>query len=137
MSNMSKVAPGMSIHYKVLFRTIVYKDLEDLVSFKTYGGQTLEVRILCTREPPALQTFICKDIDSFLNKVDSSSSSTKLFDDSRASALNYTFDCGPCLLGDKNKTSMLIRNEGGRGSFFLMTEDDWYFGDVKVKKSTE
>lgn len=122
----------MSAFYKVLFNSSMYRDVQDAVVFKTYRGQTVEVKIMSFREPPALQAFVCKDVDNFLNKVDASTSCTKMFDNSRASALNYTFDCGYCLLGERSNMNLLIRNEGGNGSFFLMTEDDWYFGNVEV-----
>lgn len=134
LSENSKAAPGISICYKVLFKTSVYRDVQDSVSFKTYGGQTIEVKIISSRELPALQAFVCNNIDGFLEKADTGSSHTRLFDDSRASALNYTIDCGPCLLGNRNRKNLLIRNEGGKGEFFLMTEYDWYFGDVKVRQ---
>lgn len=136
MSTTSKVAAGMSVYYKVLFKTDVFKDADDIVTFKTYGGQYVNVRLVSSREPPALQVFVCKDPDSFLNKLDIDSSCAKLFDDTRASALNYTIDCGQCFLGQRSRTTWIIRNDGGKGTFFLMTEDDWYFGDVKVAKQS-
>lgn len=88
---------------------------------------------MCLRQPPALQTFVCRDVEYFLDKVEESSVPCgRVFDDSRASALNYTFDCGLCLMGERNRLSLVVRNEGGKGLFFLMTEDEWYFGDVQV-----
>lgn len=131
ISSISKVAPGMSIHYEVYFHTTTYNDIHDTITFKTYGGQTLVVELLCVREAPALQAFVCRDVEYFLGKVEGNSCQ-RFFDDSRASALNYTFDCGLCLLGERNRMSLVVRNEGGWGAFFLMTEDEWYFGDVQV-----
>lgn len=137
ISKISKVAAGMSVYYKIFFETKTYQDVEDFILFQTYAGQIIQVKLKCTRQPPALQVFICKEVDHFLNKVETSSSCENLFDDRRASALNYTFDCGLCLLGEKNTMSMLMRNEGGKGTFFIMTEDEWYFGDVKVSDNTK
>lgn len=90
------------------------------------------MHLVCVRQPPALQAFVCRDVDYFLGKVEEGNSCQRFFDDSRASALNYTFDCGLCLLGQRNRMSLVVRNEGGWGAFFLMMEDEWYFGDVQV-----
>lgn len=122
----------MAVHYKIKFKTKNYKDVKDTVIFKTFGGQIIEIKLMSVRQPPALQTFLCKDVDNLLCNIKENSSRVKVFDDARASALNFTLDCGQCLLGERKIILLLVRNEGGAGTFFLMNEDDWYYGNVNV-----
>lgn len=130
-SSVSRVAPGMSAVYVVSFITDVYKDTKDTVSFKCCGGQTIAVDLTSWREPPHLQVFVYEDASYLLDRLERDSFE-KSFDDTRASALNYTFDCGSCLLGDRKSISLIVWNEGGKASFFLVTENDWYLQNVQV-----
>lgn len=112
--------------YKVTYRTNVYMDVRDTVSFNTHMGQVVVVKLASYRDAPILRIFVFNIAEEFPEKL------PEHFEEARANAVNFTFDCGNCLLGYRNTFSVVIANEGKRGTFFVMTEDDWYFSNVKV-----
>lgn len=131
ISNKTRIAPGMHVMFRVKYKTDIYRDVRDTISFGTYTGADVNVHLVSSREAPLLRIYMF----NFANKLDKECPSTvwsEYLDSARACALNYTFDCGNCLLGNHNQVSLIIKNEGSAGRFFFITEQDWYSDIVNV-----
>lgn len=131
VSGLTRIAPGMHALFRVKYRTDIYLDIEDTVTFTSCMGNDVNVNLVSYRRPPVLRVYMFKNTDKFsINCVETAS--VESFDDARASALNYTFDCGNCLLGNRNKLSLIVKNEGSNADFFFITEEEWYSDSVNV-----
>lgn len=120
----------MTFPITVLFKTNTYLDVSDIVKFKTAEGINFDGRIYCYRNAPNLRILIfnhSKEGDFRNNILEPN------YDIQRAIALNNTIDCGYCFLGSSLKIELNITNEGGKGEFFIMTEEEWYSMNVAVK----
>jgi hypothetical protein len=45
-----------------------------------------------------------------------------------------SLDCGECLVGEQVTLLLMIKNIGGEGRFFIMSEIDWCSMHIEVKK---
>jgi len=43
------------------------------------------------------------------------------------------FDCGECFVGEQIASSLLVKNIGGEGRFFIMSEIDWCSMNIEVR----
>lgn len=43
------------------------------------------------------------------------------------------FDCGKCLVDQQVVLSLMVKNVGGEGRFFIMSEIDWCSMHIEVK----
>lgn len=57
---------------------------------------------------------------------------TNGFEEKRQIALNSTIDCGSCFLGQHIIVSLVMKNVGMPGKFFILGEEDWVFQDIEV-----
>lgn len=110
----------------------MYCDIKDCIIFGTPNGNLITVEIESYRDAPLLYVYMYRNL-RILDKTCLPSDSTDTFDEHRASALNFTFDCGGCLLGNRKTVSLIMRNEGSNALFFFMTEEEWYLNDVTVR----
>jgi len=46
-----------------------------------------------------------------------------------------SFDCGECLVGEQVTLPLMIKNVGGEGRFFIMSEIDWSSMHIEVKNN--
>lgn len=44
-----------------------------------------------------------------------------------------SFDCGECLVGEQVALSLMVKNVGSEGRFFIMSEIDWSSMHIEVK----
>ncbi|CAG9862498.1 unnamed protein product [Phyllotreta striolata] len=124
-----RLAPGMSVMLTITFKPKIYVIVDDKLELKNKEGETVEVLLKCTRDVPKLVSCIFKSTSNLLEscapeKVD--------FVQKRREALNYTIDCGSCLVSQYILISMVFENRGNDGAFFIITEEDWYFQNVET-----
>lgn len=119
----------MIVPITVIFKTDSYLDASDVVIFQTNDNVKIEGKIYSYRNAPNLRIFIhnhSKDI--LCQKINLETD----YDMQRAIALNNTIDCGFCFIGNSIKLQLNLINEGGKGEFFIMTEEEWYRKNVTV-----
>ncbi|KAG5344079.1 DLEC1 protein, partial [Acromyrmex charruanus] len=81
-------------------------------------------------EIPYRQTDSYEELKNYFNKnlqftdTDKNASDTSTESDTRYRKLNR-FDCGECLVGEQVTLPLMIKNVGGEGRFFIMSEIDW------------
>lgn len=66
------------------------------------------------------------------NDTDKSASDTSIESIMRYRKLK-SFDCGECLVGEQVTLPLMIKNVGGEGRFFIMSETDWCSMHIEVK----
>lgn len=123
----------MYAEFSVKYTTNLYRDVDDTVVLASNNGQLITINLKSRRDVPVLRVYTLKNIRT-LTETAIPSESTELFDNTRASALNFTIDCGSCLLGNQINLNLILKNEGARARFFFITEEEWYFGDVNVQE---
>nr|CAI5824907.1 unnamed protein product [Callosobruchus analis] len=121
----SKLAAGMSVIATIKYSPTVYRNIADKVVFKNSDGEEEPVTIATFREGTQLTMFVFKN-DQFVDFPSSFS-----FCEQRRAALNYTIDCGSCLVSQFVLVSLLIQNDHSDAKFFIITEDDWHFQDIE------
>lgn len=128
----TRVAPGMFVLFSVKYKTNIYRDVEEELSFSTFSGLDVTVLLKSKRSPPELTIFIFKGIDHFLTKQ---GYQKLLYNccESKRLALNSTIDCGSCLIGDELILNLIIRNQGSDGIFFILSEAEWYSSKISVR----
>ncbi|GJQ87786.1 hypothetical protein Trydic_g18642 [Trypoxylus dichotomus] len=125
-------AAGMCVVYTVTYKTDVYHDIKaDKVVFNTFGGKDVVVDLKSTRSSPCLRIFILRTKTVASNPLKFDSLSNEFFDVDRTMALNASIDCGSTLIGDEVLLSIIMKNEGGTGRFFFVTETDWFCNNVE------
>ncbi|XP_025836193.1 uncharacterized protein LOC108733558 isoform X2 [Agrilus planipennis] len=130
-SDSLRIAPGMCATFKVSFKTDTYQDERRTITFRTCKGCDVTINLISFRNSPVLHAYVYRLLDDYYNRTGSSSSLQQNFNAARAAALNSTIDCGSCLLGTGLFLNVILHNEGESGSFFLMSEQDWYNYEVK------
>ncbi|KAJ8984912.1 hypothetical protein NQ317_012158 [Molorchus minor] len=124
----SKIAPGMSVKITVTFKPEIYLNRNDEVVFRNPKGDTVKLSLSVTRDIPKLIVCIFKSNSCLFERV---KPGTKKFKEARRKALNYTIDCGSCLVGEYINLTVFVQNKGADGRFFIITEDEWIFQDIK------
>lgn len=119
--------------YAVKYKTEIYQDIKsDVVTFNTYGGRDVTVTLRSRRLSPCLRIFIFRTKNVVSNGLKLDSLSDEFFNIDRTMALNTSIDCGSTLVGDEIVLSVIVKNEGGFGEFFFITETDWFSNNVEV-----
>ena len=126
----SKVAPGMCAIYIIEYKTPVYHDLKDNVTFWCGARKYHTIEIFSKKDTPVLKTFIIKIEPTC--RTEHYASEEDRVSMRRAEALNFSIDFGPALIGDEVKMSFVIKNVGSYGKFFFMTEREWNEREVTV-----
>ncbi|VEN53979.1 unnamed protein product [Callosobruchus maculatus] len=121
----SKLAAGMSVIATIKYSPTVYRNITDKVVFKNSNGEEEAVTITTFRESAQLTMFVFKN-DQYVDFPSSFS-----FCEKRRAALNYTIDCGSCLVSQFVLASLLIQNNCSDAKFFIITEDEWLFQDIE------
>lgn len=127
----SKLVPGMCITFQVIFQTDVICDIQDNVTFHSPYGDVENVLLHCYCESPCLRIYVFKNVTNFTTKPLPDSPSLS-YDVSRSAALNSVVDFGTCLLGSVMDVTLIMQNEGNTGTFFVMTENEWFNTTIKV-----
>lgn len=122
--------------YAVKYNTNVYHDIKaETVTFNTYSGNDVTVTLKSHRTSPCLRIFILRTKSVVSNNFKLDSLSDEFFDIDRTMALNTTIDCGSTLVGDEVVLSIIMKNEGGFGKFFFVTEGDWFDSQLLVNSA--
>ncbi|CAH1969264.1 unnamed protein product [Acanthoscelides obtectus] len=121
----AKLAAGMSVTATITFSPTVYRNVLDKVIFRNSKGEEVALPITTFREDPQLRIFVLKN-DQFVDFP-----SSLVFSEKRRAALNYTIDCGSCLISEFVLVSLIVQNNGSDAKFFILTEDEWLFQDVE------
>ncbi|KAJ8940552.1 hypothetical protein NQ318_003395 [Aromia moschata] len=124
-----KIAPGLSAKAIVTFKPEIYLDTDDYVVFRNYHGDTASLFLAITRDSPRLIVCILKGDNKCL--LETVRPGTERFAENRREALNYTIDCGSCLIGEYLTLFVFVQNKGIVGRFFIITEDEWLYKDVR------
>lgn len=130
-AEITKVAPGMTGYILIQFRSNVLLDLQDSITIRTGGCEDIEIRLACFRNAPSLRAFVLKSVGQCYNMPDPANFDNE-FDIHRSHALNSVIDCGSCFLGNNIEVSLVMRNEGSMGKFFIMTEDEWFKSEISL-----
>lgn len=126
----TRLAPGMCAIFTVTFKIDIFENRQETISFRSQSASETTVNLICFCNPPNLKIYVYKDLCRFVEKMDAMSISSFKMD--RNFALNSTIDCGSCFIGNIQTTTLVLRNEGSAGKFFLVTEEDWYSSTVQV-----
>lgn len=129
LTNTNKLSPGMSVEFLVEYKTNTYLDVTETMVFDTLDGDLLEVKLISYRNAPDLLIFMYRDSNILKTKP---VKKEEEYDLERMNAVNTNIDCGFCLLGSKINLELILFNEGGRGEFFILTEEEWLKKDIKV-----
>ncbi|KAG5900480.1 hypothetical protein JTB14_010892 [Gonioctena quinquepunctata] len=129
----SKIAPGMSVPVTVTFKPKLYRDLIDEAAFKNGRGDSIVVPIKCSRDPPKLITCVFKSNFGLMERC---LPGNEDFLEKRRQALNSTIDCGCCLVSQYVVLSIVIENKGMPGTFFIISEEEWFSQDIKAVSQT-
>lgn len=125
----SKLASGMSCSATIIYKPELYRNIEDIVSFRNHQGIIKYLLINIIRDPPKLVTCIFKTNSCHMDRPKPGSAR---FLETRREALNSSIDCGSCLVGEFVHLSIFVQNNGTKGKFFIITEDEWYFENIEV-----
>ncbi|XP_018405203.1 PREDICTED: uncharacterized protein LOC108781659 [Cyphomyrmex costatus] len=146
------ISPGMYKKLIIFFRCDILDEPDETLVINVQQGRSIIVKLRGYRDPPLLrvinvpyfehslkesQTMIkntdwiikipYRQTDSYKEFTDTSKSCTS--DTSTESITGYrklkSFDCGECLVGEQVTLPLIIKNVGGEGKFFIMSEIDW------------
>lgn len=127
-----RVAAGMCAIYVVKYNTNIYCNVREEIIFSTYTGQDVLVVLKSQKVSPCLRIFIFRTRNVVSKTIKLDSLSDEYFDIDRTMALNTSIDCGSTLIGDEIILSIVMKNEGGFGKFFFVTESDWFSANIQV-----
>ncbi|EFA10407.2 hypothetical protein TcasGA2_TC012646 [Tribolium castaneum] len=132
LTDSQRVAPGMSAEFLVEFRPQTFQNCTEFVKFRTIKGADLSVLVSSARDSPKLACYI---FNPFLPwyAVRKPGPGSKYFSERRRTALNFTIDCGTCLLGNHSLVTLIMKNDGVRGRFLVTTENEWVFSELNVR----
>ncbi|XP_044271975.1 uncharacterized protein LOC123015940 isoform X2 [Tribolium madens] len=132
LTESQRVAPGMSAEFLVEFRPESFQNYTEFIKFRTIKGADLNVVVSSARDSPKL---ICYIYNPFLPwyAVRKPGPGSKYFSERRRTALNFTIDCGTCLLGNYSLITLIMKNQGNRGRFLITTENEWVFSELSEK----
>lgn len=131
LTDSHRVAPGMSAEFQVEFSPQTLINCTETIKFRTVEGVDLRVLLSCSRDPPKLVCYVFNPYLPF-NAIRKPRPGSKYFSNQRQNALNFTIDCGTCLLGNHSLSTVVMKNTGNRGSFFITTENEWVFNELNV-----
>ncbi|GLH04524.1 Uncharacterized protein GBIM_10215 [Gryllus bimaculatus] len=113
------IASGLSITAKVEFHCKSLDDVTDELVLKVEGGKDIIVPIIAKRLPPILEALEPEiTYDLVLWSLEKR-------------GVEATLDCGVALVGDSVLHTINLFNDGGDGSFWIMTEEEWIHCEVK------
>lgn len=121
LTDSSRLAPGISAEFLVTFQTDIYINHTDFLKFKARKGPVCILPISTFRDSPKLSCYVYHTLSVEMTRPNT------CFSNRRCTALNFTIDCGTCLLGNNNFVTLVLKNEGQRGKFFITTEEEWIF----------
>ncbi|XP_018366442.1 PREDICTED: uncharacterized protein LOC108763379 isoform X4 [Trachymyrmex cornetzi] len=135
----------------IFFRCDVLDEPDETLIINVQQGRSVIIKLRGYRDPPLLrvinipyfqysldklQTMVkdtkwiieipYRQMDSYKEFTDTDKSAS---DTSTKSVMRYrkmkSFDCGECLVGEQVTLPLIIKNVGGEGRFFIMSEIDW------------
>ncbi|XP_058805391.1 uncharacterized protein LOC131672279 [Phymastichus coffea] len=151
-NNRELIAPGMHAKLTVEYQSDGLGEPEETLVINVPNGQSVAVILKVRREPPTLQVLAqaCSTLSLADRSSNASMSSTATESTSKRSSSGSlgsteststrssdyrvkqpSFDCRKCFLGEFVVISTLLKNDGGRGRFFMMSESDWCLLDIK------
>ncbi|XP_018366441.1 PREDICTED: uncharacterized protein LOC108763379 isoform X3 [Trachymyrmex cornetzi] len=145
------ISPGMHRKLIIFFRCDVLDEPDETLIINVQQGRSVIIKLRGYRDPPLLrvinipyfqysldklQTMVkdtkwiieipYRQMDSYKEFTDTDKSAS---DTSTKSVMRYrkmkSFDCGECLVGEQVTLPLIIKNVGGEGRFFIMSEIDW------------
>ncbi|GLV35935.1 hypothetical protein CBL_09847 [Carabus blaptoides fortunei] len=122
VSTVHKIAPGMCAQFTIHFSPDSLTDCEEWLIIRVRGSQPVVVGLFSCRYMPIVRGILYR---GNLDSVEDNSSPVNV-----NPALNYTIDCGSALLGYSTEVTFVFRNYGGKGTFFIVGEEDWIYRDV-------
>ncbi|XP_011065661.1 PREDICTED: uncharacterized protein LOC105152853 isoform X1 [Acromyrmex echinatior] len=143
----------------IFFRCDVLDEPDETLVINVQQGRSVIIKLRGYRDPPLLRVInvpyfqyslkelqtMAKDTKWIIEKIpyrqtDSyeeftdtgkNASDTSTESDTRYRKLNR-FDCGECLVGEQIILPLMIKNVGGEGRFFIMSELDWCSMHIEV-----
>lgn len=122
------VPPGLPVYIKINFTS--NNRMGDKTQLRIYvkNCNDLNLDLIAFRDPPILKGIVL-DLDFELKRTASDISDMPRQSD-KDKVLNRSIECGSCLLGDFKEAMLLVKNIGGPGRFFIISEEDWYRSTV-------
>ncbi|XP_011867786.1 PREDICTED: uncharacterized protein LOC105561970 [Vollenhovia emeryi] len=159
----ASISPGLYIKLIVFFRCDILDEPEEMLVINVRQGRSVMIKLRGYRDPPLLRAiniphFQCPPqqlqtmvrntewkltVEIPYRRVDSyedystdtsrSAASTSIESVTPAHRKLKSFDCGTCLVGERVTLPLMIKNVGGEGRFFIMSEIDWCSMHIEVK----
>ncbi|CAL1687720.1 unnamed protein product [Lasius platythorax] len=150
----SGISPGMHVKLIIFFRCDILDEPEEMLTINVQQGRSVIIKLRGHRDSPILRMTTIpyfqyprkelqvkatiKDRKWFVEiPVTQTNSCEKSLDTSSNNTSNISeesilyckklksFDCGKCLVDQQVILSLMVKNIGGEGRFFIMSEIDW------------
>ncbi|RZC37459.1 uncharacterized protein BDFB_003375 [Asbolus verrucosus] len=134
LSDSCRIAPGMCAEFLLTFKPVHYRDYRESLQFRSAPNVNVILLVSCSRDPPRLLCYIFNPLLPS-EAVEKPGPGNKYFSERRCNALNYTIDCGTCLLGSYSIVTLIMQNVGQKGCFLVTTENEWVFNELNNSKA--
>ncbi|XP_067211185.1 deleted in lung and esophageal cancer protein 1-like isoform X1 [Linepithema humile] len=157
------IFPGMHVRLVISFRSDVLDEFDEPLVINVQHGRSVVIKLRGYRDPPILKVInipylqcpqkewhtMTRNVEWITELPFERTNSHEESDDSPTDRSNSasststeevlnckklkTFDCGECLVGEQVTLSLMVKNIGGEGRFFIMSEIDWFSMHIEVK----
>ncbi|XP_071625968.1 deleted in lung and esophageal cancer protein 1 homolog isoform X2 [Temnothorax longispinosus] len=148
----ASISPGMYIKLIIFFRCDILDEPEEMLVINVQQGRSVIIKLRGYRDPPLLRVinipyfqYSPKELQTMIRNTEwiveipyrQTDSCEEYSTDTSRSAANISiesvtryrklmsFDCGECLVGERVTLPLMVKNVGGEGRFFIMSEIDW------------
>ncbi|XP_019886168.1 uncharacterized protein LOC105276798 isoform X2 [Ooceraea biroi] len=143
------IPPGMHVKLIISFRCDTFDEPEEMLVINVQHGRSVIIKLRGYRDPPILtvinipyfqypqRKLTVRDVEWIMEIPFQSMNSLEEFIDTSSSASSTptesipkyktlkNFDCGECFVGEEVTLPLTVKNVGGEGRFFIMSEIDW------------